>query len=169
MGRESIKGYTLIELVLTLILLGILLAVALPSFMDMKKDAKNAATLGSIGGIRAAVGIARATIALREDIGVPVYPKSGEMQANQYHGAYHPVLSGQYIMDPSTGFPKNPWTLATLPESHFRSVVDCTSLSKGILNSVSGSDLRGWCYNETSGEAWANSAFNGDSETENRY
>ena len=128
-------------------------------------------TEGSLGGIRSAVAIARAAIALKEDIGTPPYPKVGEMQVNYFLAIYHPVLSGVYIMDRATGFPKNPWTLSTLPATHFSSVVDCSALSKSLINSTSGSDFRGWCYNETTGEVWANSNRNGGSSstTENYY
>ncbi len=139
--------------------------------MDLSTDARNAATKGALGGIRAAIGIARATIALREDTGVAPYPRVGEMQANRYHVSYHPVLSGLYIMDSATQFPNNPWTLSTLPNIHFRSVVDCAALSIGMLRSTSGADFRGWCYNENTGEAWANSDRNGGgpARTENYY
>ncbi len=167
--RES--GFTLIELGLTLVLFAILAAVTIPNLFDFATEGKNAVTQGSLGGIRAAIGIARANIAVKEDVGTPPYPKTSEMQANRFNGAYHPVLSGAYIMDVATGFPKNPWTLDTLPIPHFSSVVDCTSLSKGFIHSTSGADFRGWCYNEDTGEAWANSDRNqgGPLKTENYY
>ena len=54
-NRES--GFTLIELVMVIVILGILSAVAVPKFQDLTEQAKNAATAGVIGGVRSGIGI----------------------------------------------------------------------------------------------------------------
>ena len=54
-------GFTLIELVIVIVILGILAAAALPRFSDLSTDARVAAVNGLAGSIRAAAGIAKST------------------------------------------------------------------------------------------------------------
>ena len=64
---RSQAGFTLIELVMVILLLGILMTVAIPNFQDFRTEARNAATNAALGGIRSALAISRAAIALKED------------------------------------------------------------------------------------------------------
>jgi len=49
------KGFTLIELVMVIVILGILAAVAIPKFFDLSGNAKTAAEKGVVGSVRAGV------------------------------------------------------------------------------------------------------------------
>lgn len=54
------KGFTLVELVVVIVILGILAATALPRFINLTNDARKASVDGLAGGLRSAVALTQA-------------------------------------------------------------------------------------------------------------
>ena len=136
MSRFSVrnqKGFTLIELVIIIVVLGILAAVAIPKYQDITSEAKAAAARGALGAMRSGITIFYANQAVTT--GIASWPTLAQLEAAD-------TVMAQAI-------PGNPYQLKpNAPDS------TVTGVTKGTIVGTRG----GWAYNATTGEIWLNTS-----------
>lgn len=150
MSQDRRAGFTLVELLIVVIILGILAAVVIPQFSSASLEAREAALMTDLAALRNAIELYKVQ---HND----TYPGTIGGVSNWANFTTHMTTQTNKAGDPGTDY--GPYLRTGIPRNPFN------NLDTGTIGAIPGAatDATGWFYDNTTGEIRANTSGTGPS------
>ena len=156
--KRSRRGFTLIEVLIVVVILGILAATVLPQFTSSSANAKESALRADLSQLRSQIGLYR----FQHD---GVYPNgTADNVVKQLTLASD--IGGNTAVVGTAGYPYGPYLMGQLPTNPFNGgngiLVKATDVTTTDVDpaAMQGSAKVGWIYSTLTGRIIANSSGN---------
>lgn len=157
---NSRNAFTMIEVMLVLVVIGVLGAVAAPHFLDYRHETRHAAAAEIENNLASAIKLQTKNTIVRCSNGLMSNPPIEAVRANDVTVGtgcspdFVPLEDRKFLATNSSYPPRNPVNgLNTIGQAS--GVAEDRNFYSGTCSSEAGGEQFGWCYNPYTGSVWA--------------
>ncbi len=154
---QAKRGFTLVEILIVVVILGILAAIVIPQFTQASTEAKGNSLASDLQSLRSQIELYKVQ---HNDAAPAAATFIAQMtQSTKIDG----TPSGSKARDPINGFDYGPY-LERVPINPFNDKKDAADPTQGSIENLNGAgkhpgdDVASWQYEPSTGEIWADNS-----------